>query len=279
MSWRNRPTFIDYCIPDVDYVMFIDENGDCDLKSIIKNIQNGIETMDNNIQFTMTGVVVRKDDLENIKNEVLELKCRNWEEGYFKYKKNEKRVCFHSREIGRGEGPFSKELINRETFLNELTDVLSRIPANIISSSIDKLSHVKKYCNPQHPYNLCLNFVLERLAKFYLKNNETAIIILEARGKVEDKELLNHIKYTIDNGTRYVNREYFTRIKGIYFNPKWQGNSEFKKSYYGLELADLYSYPIHRYCRLNKKDMSFNVLEHKLYRYPKYDGSGIKKFP
>ena len=50
--------YIDYC-PDVDYIMFIDENGDPSLKYIKKCIEN--QTIDkSSIYFTITGVIIKR---------------------------------------------------------------------------------------------------------------------------------------------------------------------------------------------------------------------------
>ncbi len=280
MGWRNRPKYIDYCPNGVDYIIFIDENGDTDLKYIKDCIRNGVEPNSNSVYFTITGVIVKRDDLKVIKEDIMNVKCKYWEDGCFEYKEDDiKRVCFHSREIRRKEGPFSIKKIVREDFLQDISSVMEDIPCKIISSTINKKDHVKKYISPDNPYNLCLNFVMERIVKFYLKSDETAIVVLESRGKKEDKNILNHIKYIIDNGTNCINSEYFNKIKGVYFNPKWQRESKDKKSYFGLEIADLYSYPIHKYCKNNEKDRAFKSFEKKIYKYPNYFGCGIKKFP
>ena len=56
---------------------------------------------------------------------------------------------------------------------------------------------ISKYSNPFNPYDLSMEFILERFVKFYLKSNDRAAIILESRGKNEDRELLKHIKKNI----------------------------------------------------------------------------------
>ncbi|GFN35837.1 DUF3800 domain-containing protein [Tepidimicrobium xylanilyticum] len=279
MGWRNRPKYIDYCPDDVDYIMFIDENGDPSLKYIKKCIEKNQTIDKSSIYFTVTGVIIKKDNLKEIKDRIMEIKYNYWEDGRYKYNNTYKRICFHSREIRRREKPFSDDIINRKEFLNELSNFLDYVPCKIISSTINKEKHFKTYDNPDHPYNLSLNFVLERFVKFYLRSWETALIILEARGKDDDRRILEHIKNVIDFGTRYVSSDDFKKIKGVYFNDKWQPDSNGEKSYFGLEIADLYSYPIHKYCRTRQKDMAFEVLEKKLYRYPYYDGCGLKIFP
>lgn len=281
MGWRNRPKFIDYCPNNIDYIMFIDENGDSNLKYVKKSILNNQSLDENNIYFTVTGVIIKSEDLKVIKDKIMEIKCKYWDNGYYKYDGiHKKRVCFHSREIRREKKPFSKNIINIKDFIQDLSNFLDYVPCNIISSTINKEKHYRSYYdNSEHPYNLSLNFVLERFVKYYLNDNETAIIILECRGKKEDREILNFIKNTIDFGTTYVSAKYFKKIKGVYFNSKWQESSNCLKSYFGLEIADLYSYPIHKYCRTGIKDKPFKILEKKLYKYPDYIGCGLKMFP
>lgn len=280
MGWRNRPKYIDFCPRDVDYVMFVDENGDSSLKYIKECISKD-KTIDiNSIYFTTTGVIINREDLKEIQDEIMKIKYKYWENGCFRYKNNYRRVCFHSRDIRRREKPFSDDTINRSEFLNDLSVFLDSIPCTIISSSINKEQLYREYYyNPIHPYNLTLIFILERFVKYFLNDEESCIIILEARGKDEDRKLLEHIKKVIDYGTTFVSPELFKKIKGVYFNDKWQPCSDFKKSYFGLEIADLYSYPIHKYSRSGTKDEAFKVLERKLYKFPYYHGCGLKTFP
>ena len=70
----------------------------------------------------------------------------------------------------------------------------------------------------------------------------------------------------------------FTRITSIYFNPKRPIENP-KKTYFGLEIADLCAYPFYKYLVYGTKDICFDVLESKIYKYPDYKGSGIKIFP
>lgn len=110
-------------------------------------------------------------------------------------------------------------------------------------------------------------------------NNHKCEIILESRGKSEDKELLNQIKYLFDHGNTYFSSNDFKKISGIFFNPKWSKMHNAQKSYWGLELADLCAYPIHKYFIYGTKDKAFLTLEQKIYNYPTVNGYGFKKFP
>ena len=103
--------------------------------------------------------------------------------------------------------------------------------------------------------------------------------MLEARGKDEDKELLDHISKVINTtGTKKISsKELKSKIDGVYFNPKW--NEEYSSTYIGLEITDLFSYPIHKYIKRNTKDKAFLIFEDKIVGYPNYKNKGIKIFP
>lgn len=280
MGWRNRPTFKDYLPTNINYVMFIDENGDTSFKHIKKCIKDDKEVSINEKFFTVTGCIVEKDNLKVIKDNITELKKSYWNDGLYMYKgKDEKRVCFHSSEIRGEKGPFSKNEINRNSFLNDLTNFMEKLDISILSSSIDKEKHYKRYSDPYHPYSLCLKFILERFVKYYIDRDKTGIIILESRGKKEDKYILEYIKDIMDKGTEYVSSSEFKKIKGVYFNPKWCSKSGNKKSYFGLEITDLISHPIHKYCSTKEKIRPYISIENKIYGYPRYLGRGIKIFP
>lgn len=279
MSWRNRPTFKDHWPSEIDVIMFVDENGDSSIKNIKKNLKDRKEIEENNKYFTTTGSVIRKENFGQAKKEILKLKKEHWEEGLYEYKGKLKRVCFHSHEIRKGKYAFSATVIDKTKFVKDISEYMLNLEIDIFSATLDKEVHCRRYIDPDNPYNLCMNFILERFVKFYLGDDEKAIIVLEARGKKEDSKLLNHIKFLIDNGTQYVSKDYFKKIKGVYFNPKWCRQSNEKKSYFGLEIADLVSYPIHKYNTKNNRDRAFECIEDKIYGFPNYTGRGIKKFP
>lgn len=279
MGWRNRPTYIEKWPKQIDAIMFIDENGDPSLKNIKKKIIRGKNIDINEKIFTVTGCVISKNDFLKIRKDIISLKNSYWEDGKFIYNRKLKRVCFHSSEVRGRKGPFSNKVINYDSFITDLSSFMNDLPVTIFSSTIDKEKHCKKYSTPLHPYHLCLDFILERFAKYYLTHNEKGVIVIEARGKKEDRFILDHIKKVIDNGTRFVGEAYFKKIKGVFFNPKWCKKSNEQLSYFGLECADLYSYPIYKHIKFKTKDKPFEILEKKIQGYPNYYGRGMKVFP
>lgn len=281
MSWRNRPTFKEKWDKG-DMIVFIDESGTASLKNIQSDIKQGKVTEKNNRYFTVLGCVIRREDYPHIKNEIIKLKNKHWENGMYQYPKGKKRVCFHSTEIRRAKGAFGERDIDRDVFLTDLTKFMGELPVKIIAVTIDKYELCLNYHNPYNPYNIAMEFILERIVNYQLGNDEEAIIVLEARGSKEDKSLLKQIINIIDNGNYYVSAPYFKKIRGVYFNEKWCRQSSYKKSYFGLELADLLAYPIHKFTTTGEKDRAFISIENKICGYNTfrgYYGRGIKIFP
>ena len=95
----------------------------------------------------------------------------------------------------------------------------------------------------------------------------------------EDKVLLNKIKHLIDHGNNMNPSSTFSKIKGVYFNPKWCHTADDKKSYWELELADLCAFPIHKYLAYGTADPAFDILKRKICGFPNYYGKGLKSFP
>lgn len=105
----------------------------------------------------------------------------------------------------------------------------------------------------------------------------TGVLVLESRGINEDRIILEQLKLLLENGNDYFDCDDFNNIKGVYFNPKRTKNK--KKSYWQLELADLYSYSVHKFVKTNEKDANFLAFEDKIMGFPNYEGKGIKIFP
>lgn len=276
--WRNRPISIDRIKAEIPWIIAIDESGSSDLSYCQRNKNSAGNYDKHNVHFNVTACLLATKDFEDSKNLIMDLKYKYWDDGLANYNDELRRVCFHSSEIRRRKNAFSfKDKETSSLFLNDLTDVLRKIKISLFSAHINKLELVKTYHTPFDPYELALTFILERIGMSI--QNKDAVIILESRGKKEDKKLLRHIREILDNGTGFKPADDFSFVKGVYFNGKWDEKSNRQKSHWILELADLYCYPIFKYGKEGEKDIAFKVLERKLNGYPRYNGIGLKKFP
>lgn len=289
-EWRIRPTLIEEWPPEIDKIIAIDENGNSELTDVQKlfkgkPLEKMKACMDMNAYmherwFTITGIVMKRPDFPIFKESINKIKYKHWDEGIYKYKNGERRVVLHSREIRRKEGPFNPRLINYSVLVNDIASMINNTNFKIYSSSIDKIQHISRYAYPFHVYDLNLNFIIERFCWELIRKKETGLILLESRGEKEDMKILKYLVNLLNNGNNYKPKEHFSRIKGVFFNPKWCfGKNNGKASFILLELADLVSYPIFKYAKTGIKDQAFLALERKLVNFPVYNGYGLKMFP
>lgn len=201
-NWRNRPTCIDYIPRNIDYVIGIDESGNADLSHIQKIEKTGGSLNINERRFTVTACRIAVCNFISLRDKVMAVKRKYWSDALFDYDGTVKRVCFHSREIRNRYNAFRHECIDYDSFILDLSQLLHESPIILYSSHIDKLSHIRQYAHPLSPYDLCMTFVLERIM-YNIGQNDKCIIVLEARGKDEDRNLLNFIKRLIDHGSNY----------------------------------------------------------------------------
>lgn len=279
-KWYDKPIKLLSIRKDIDYIMCIDENGSSsNLTYVLKQISNEKELSEDDKYFTITGCIFTKEEYLNSKKLIKSLKNKYWANGmFYDIKTNEqKAVCFHSRDIRKHNNCFNDSIINYNEFIVDLSNAMKDIQCKIISISINLYEYLKKGYT-HNVYNVAFDFLLERYI-YETKNNKKGIVMLEARGKNEDKELLEHISKVINRtGTKRISsKELKAKINGVYFNPKW--NKEYSSTYVGLEITDLFSYPIHKFVKRNKKDKAFLLFENKIVGYPSYKNKGIKTFP
>lgn len=125
-------------------------------------------------------------------------------------------------------------------------------------------------------YELALSFIIERsiFCLDEIRHNTIELeIIIEKRGKKEDKQLEEHFQQLLSRGTGYVEPE---RLKNYRVSISFKGKRE---NINGLQLADLIAYPIARYViEPQRANPAFDVFSEKIYskngkRY------GLKIFP
>lgn len=125
-------------------------------------------------------------------------------------------------------------------------------------------------------YELALSFIIER-AIFCLdeltNTRKELEIVIEKRGRKEDKKLEEHFQCLLSRGTGFIKAERLKEVNiKIVFKDK-------KENINGLQLTDLVAYPLARYVLEQKRaNPAFDIFSSKIYtkngnRY------GLKKFP
>lgn len=242
------------------YYLYIDESGD-----------HGLVNLDTNFPvFLLCGVLVSDENYNIIRSAINGVKRDFW---------GSKEVIFHSRDIRKCNKEFQVlfDLVLKSKFYEDINHIIQDSKYRIIASAINKERYIKTYGKLSNDvYELALSFIIER-AVFCLdekKDKDKQLkIVIEKRGKKEDKKLEEHFQRLMARGTGYVSCERLAELKiTIHFKDK-------KENINGLQLADLVAYPIARYViEPERANPAFEVLKDKIYtkgskRY------GLKIFP
>ena len=228
---------------------FIDESGDHGLSKINQDFP----------VFLLCGVLINEEEYEKVRQAINTLKQSIW---------GNKEVIFHSRDIRKCEKEF-QNLFNLELkgyFYAELNKIITNSSYTIIASAIQKNHFIERFGKLQDDvYEVALSFIIEE-AIVALNSAESVnlSIVIEKRGKREDKLLADHFQTILARGTGKLSKEEIALD-----NPTFTFRNK-KENINGLQLADLVTYPIARYViEPEKANPAFDILEPKIYRTDK----------
>ena len=241
------------------YYFYIDETGDHWLTTINEDFP----------YFLLCGILLREDQADIMNHEIKALKQKYfWTDA----------VILHSRDIRKCNGPFQIlfDLEVKKNFYSDLNTTIYKTPFIIISAAIKKEDYLKRYGVTAHnPYQVTLSYILERLVFCVdgLDRNWAVQILIEKRGKNEDRDLLQHYNRVVDSWTFYVTSDRFqNRIQWFDFRGKKENDS-------GIQLADLCAYPVVSSIRNpNIPNPAFELLKPKIYCHES-KLYGLKIFP
>lgn len=268
------PPSVNIWSSEINYFMAIDESGTSELKSVERMINNSDQ---NNIDkwFILTGVIFNKDAMEFLPQKISEFKEKYWSCGEY----CGKRVVLHSKEMRHRENAFSMKCIpDYDSFIEDLCELLESLPFKLVSIVVDKYKHVlmnkERGTKPYGVYEYALALLLERYT-FNINQKTSGALLFESRNGGADRELYSKALYTVKNGTHYVSGVNFSFLRErIYFNSKRTADN--KKSYFMLELADLFSYAVLQHFRATGDSKIYTTMSKKLVGYPDVNGKGLK---
>ena len=169
-----------------DFFVFVDESGDHGMVSIDPQFP----------VFALVFVIIKKIDyIQKILPAFHDLKLKYW---------GHDQVVFHESDIRKERGVFDilRQGEVRSFFMDDLTNLIDQSPFQSISSVIKKSDLSDRYIHPHNPYELGLLFCMERLLDVLITHNQkekTCHILIEARGKKEDRALELEFRRICDN--------------------------------------------------------------------------------
>ena len=242
-----------------DYVIYVDESGDHGLNSIDPSYPI----------FVLDFCIFRKKDFaRNVVPMMQDFKFRHFGHDI---------VVLHERSIRKQKPPFIflRNEDKREEFMQGLNKNVQEAEFTIIASVIHKQKHKDKYVKPDNPYELALQFCMERAHRFLSKREQegrTTYVVVERRGRDEDNQLELEFRRICDGTGRY--RQKMPEFEIIFADKKTNST--------GLQLADLTARPIGLHSLdSTQPNRAWNIIESKLDKSPsgKYQGFGLKEFP
>lgn len=201
------------------YYLFLDESGDHGLS----NLDPGFPV------FILCGVLIKDIEYLKVRDHLNLIKNKHW---------GNKEVIFHSSDIRKCNKEFQIlfDLDIKREFYISINEVITNSNYTIFASAINKEEYVKRYGKLGNDvYELSLSFIIER-AIFYLDDihepNKQLRVIIEKRGKKEDKKLTEHCQKIISRGTGYVDSD---RLKALGLKFTFRSKTD---NVNGLQLAD-----------------------------------------
>jgi len=247
------------CQAEVVLILFIDESGDHSLK--IVDPQFPI--------FTLAGCIFEHAYYERYAvKQVEEFKLSLF---------GRSELILHDADIRRARNGFEQmaDPVFREEFYRRTNDLMTALDFKIVAASLKKFEHQQRYVNPAHPYNYCMECLIERYYHELVERNETGSILAESRGNHFDREL----KFSFDEylqrgvtGVPGVNLR--SRILGLEFLPKSANTA-------GLQIADLIATPISHFVlgKTNRKSYDVLLPKFRCDTFGNYLGQGLQILP
>lgn len=241
-----------------DFIVYVDESGDHGLLSIDPEFP----------VFVLAFCIFTVDDyVNNVTPKIQNFKFQHFGHDI---------IILHEHEIRKTQPPFQmlRNKDQKNGFMGQLGQIIESVPFTVIAVAIDKTKFLTQHSEATNPYDIAMRLGLERLHKFLCRHgkgdNET-MVIFEARGRKEDRELELEFRRVCD-GLNY---------RGDRMNLNCVIASKLTNSC-GLQLADLIARPIARkIIKPEQPNRAFSVIEKKLDRSARgrTRGWGLKVYP
>lgn len=241
-----------------DYIVYVDESGDHGLVSI--DVEYPV--------FVLVFCIFQKQEyIDNITPALGRFKMQFW---------GHSEIVLHERDIRKPKNEFTILFDSsiRQTFLRELSRLISSTSFTIVASVVDKKKLMSQYSKPDNPYEISLSFGLERVFRYLDdidQSDRRTPVVVERRGKREDEELELSFR-RIRDGANYLNKKLPYDL--IIIDKK--ANST------GLQIADLTARPIGiKTLRPDQPNQAYDIILQKFRKSPKggVKGWGLKIFP
>jgi hypothetical protein len=241
--------------------MFLDESGDHNLEKIDQTYP----------MFVLSGCIFDLDYYRSfVEPEARRLKIKHF---------GNDDVILRSYDIRKQKRGFASlvDKKKREDFYGDLNSFISNLDFKIISAAINKTKLKSQYVKPDNPYEICLQFILERSVMYLGRTIDPLMFRIESRQTHNDEKLAKVYEDFRNRDHQLFKKDEIQRkLLDLSFNQKTQ-------NVIGMQISDLVAYPIGRWVLdKNKENKPFEIIERKFHNNPKtrmYLNYGLKIFP
>lgn len=263
-------------------ILYIDESGDTSAFE-----QQGKRVL------VLTGYIIDEKDKRDIEIKFRSIKKKYYQNEDVEIKSNFLRYA--NPKISDLEKKSPIKLYDQgqyDALQKDIQEFLKTIPVSIISVVIDKKGYWSKYPS-QNPYHAAYIFLLERFQTLLQYTNSYGICIIDPReGRVVDKRYFDKDLDTLHGKLIWQKDGYWKECPNIIEKALFS-DSELTA---GIQIADLYCYPVFNVFEYNKKAGEYEwfdaISSPKFYYHtkvfkssnkselsPVIDGTGLKFFP
>lgn len=244
----------------ITHLAFLDESGDHSMQHIDEQFP----------VFALAATVFEKNYYLDVANPKIDrIKYKYW---------GHRNIIFHSVDIRKQKEAFNilRDSAKRNGFMEDINQLISELEFKLIAAGIHKIDHMEQYHTPVPPYDLTLEFIMERLFYYFKGTGHRCAMIAEARGQKENSELYKVYERLMRYGNKNISADKFrTHIAGLSFYPKAYNEN-------GNQISDMVVYPVAR--KVLSRAMSYQpYMMAKAKMYCKYNGDiwgyGLKAFP
>lgn len=186
-------------------------------------------------------------------------------------------IILRSHDIRKQRGGFSilRDATVRHEFMDDLNSIMSLDCYELIAIAIRKDRHAERYTQPANPYDLSIEFALERLIEWVEIKQKTEVHVLaESRGVREDNNLAKEFYRVVNNGTSFAHRSRFASVEFRFDCIKKVMNLA------GHQIADLAAYAVARQMRDQSKIYPpWTIVYQRIFAGKSGGKYGLKVFP
>jgi hypothetical protein len=220
--------------------MYIDESGDTNTFK------------DKGSKFiVLTGCIIGEKNKSEIEEKFREIKTKFYSDPNIEIKSNFLRYA--SPDLTDYSSPiklYSKE--KYDELEAEITRLLKDIPISLISVAINKDKYWKSYPS-KNPYDTAYIFLMERFQEFLVKKDDRGICIIDPREGTVNKRNIDKDLDLIHEKVRWYDGSFWKRCPNIIERVLFSSSD----LTIGIQLADLYCYPIFHVLEYKKKPVSY----------------------